>query len=397
MPLLDFFRRAPSETKASRAAPLIAWCDMARPRWSARDVKSLARTGFCANPLVYRAVRLIAESAGSVPLLLHENGAEITDHPLLALLARPNARQTGAEFIELLATHLLIAGNAYIEVVSIDGEPRELHLLRPDRMAMVPGPDGWPSAYLYRIGEREVRFTQDGAVPPVLHLTLPQPFDDHFGYAPLEAAASAIDIHNAAAVWTKALLDNAARPSGALVYSGGGHLSPEQFERLKAELEENFSGSTNAGRPLLLEGGLDWKAMSLSPKDMDFAEAKNASARDIALAFGVPPMLLGIPGDNTYSTFQEANRAFWRQTILPLVSRTAQALADWLSAASLPAEGRRLRLTPDPDAIDALSADREALWRRVEAASFLTTDEKRQAVGYGRLMREDGPLAGGGS
>jgi HK97 family phage portal protein len=76
-------------------------------------------------------------------------------------------------------------------------------------------------------------------------------------------------------------------------------LSEAQFGRLKSELEVTYSGSRNAGRPLLLEFGLDWKAMSLSPKDMDFLQAKHAAAREIALAFGVPPMLLGIPGDNT--------------------------------------------------------------------------------------------------
>ena len=94
-------------------------------------------------------------------------------------------------------------------------------------------------------------------------------------------------------------------------------LSDDQFERLKRELEENYQGARNAGRPLLLEGGLDWKAMSLSPKDMDFMEAKHAAAREIALAFGVPPQLLGIPGDNTYSNYQEANRVFFRATVLP--------------------------------------------------------------------------------
>ncbi len=86
------------------------------------------------------------------------------------------------------------------------------------------------------------------------------------------------------------MLDNAARPSGALVYtSRDGHLSGEQYERLKAELETGFQGATNAGRPLLLEGGLDWKSMSLSPKDMDFIEARHVAAREIALALGVPP------------------------------------------------------------------------------------------------------------
>ncbi len=155
-------------------------------------------------------------------------------------------------------------------------------------------------------------------------------------------------------------------------------MTDEQFDRLKAELEEGYSGATRAGRPLLLEGGLDWKAMSLTPKDMDFIEAKNAASRDIALAFGVPPMLLGIPGDNTYANYQEANRAFYRVTILPLVARTAKELSAWLS----PLFGEDLRLWFDADQIDGLSAEREALWARVGAAAFLTDDEKREGVGY---------------
>ena len=80
----------------------------------------------------------------------------------------------------------------------------------------------------------------------------------------------------------------------------------------------------------LLEGGLTWQTMSLSPAEMDFAETRAAAAREIALAFGVPPMLLGIPGDNTYATYKEAHAAFWRLTVLPLVQKTARALAVWL-------------------------------------------------------------------
>ena len=87
----------------------------------------------------------------------------------------------------------------------------------------------------------------------------------------------------------------------------------------------------NAGRPMVLEGGLDWKAIAMSPKDMDFIELlKNVAAREIALAFGVPPMLLGIPGDNTYANYAEANRSLWRQTVVPLVNRVAAALEHWL-------------------------------------------------------------------
>ena len=228
-------------------------------------------------------------------------------------------------------------------------------------MKVMPGPDGWPEAFEYTAGGRSVRFAGE-AVPgvrPILHVKLFNPVNDHYGLSPIEAAATAIDIHNTASRWNKALLDNSARPSGALVYTArDGNLTAEQYDRLKAELEQGFQGAAHAGRPLLLEGGLDWKSMSPHPKDMDFIEAKHAAAREIALALGVPPMLLGIPGDNTYSNYQEATRTFWRQTVLPLVNRTAKALSAWLS----PAYGAPLELRPDLDAIEALSTEREALW-----------------------------------
>jgi HK97 family phage portal protein len=249
-------------------------------------------------------------------------------------------------------------------------------------MRVVPGPDGWPAAYEYQVGARTIRFDQAGDVPPILHLTLFHPLDDHYGLSPMEAAAVPLDIHNAAGAWNKALLDNAARPSGALVFAGptGTALTDTQFDRLKAELEASYQGAANAGRPLLLDGGLDWKPLSMSPKDMDFVEAKNAAAREIALAFGVPPLLLGLNGDNTHANYAEANRAFYRQTVIPLAKRTAEAIAQWLG----PAYGGGLRLVPDLDAVEALAGERESLWRRVGEASFLSEDEKRDAVGYGR-------------
>jgi hypothetical protein len=162
-------------------------------------------------------------------------------------------------------------------------------------------------------------------------------------------------------------------------------MTGEQFKRLRGELEAAFQGASNAGRPMLLEGGLDWKPLSLSPKDMDFIAAKHAAARDIALALGVPPMLLGIPGDATYSNYAEAQRAFWRSTVLPLVQRMAKAFSAWLA----PAYGGGLELRPDLDQVEGLSAEREALWARIERASFLTVDEKRAAVGYGPAPREE--------
>ncbi|HET6390781.1 phage portal protein [Hyphomicrobium sp.] len=388
--------------KGTSTGPLIAYQNLGQPVWAPRDYAAFAREGFMQNAIVYRSVRMIAEAAASIPLLLYEGANEIEDHPLLDLIRRPSLDHTGTDFLEAWYGFLLVAGNAYVEAVALDGEIRELHVLRPDRMKVIPGLDGWPEGYEYTVSGRSVRFIDDVAprVRPILHVRLFHPANDHYGMSPIEAAASAIDIHNTASAWNKALLDNSARPSGALVYAAAnGQMTEEQFTRLKSELETNFQGARAAGRPLLLEGGLDWKPLSLSPKDMDFIEAKNAAAREIALAIGVPPMLLGIPGDNTYANYQEAQRAFWRQTVLPLVNRTARALSSWLTPAfatgslfvpddsaarSRPrGTGVMLELRPDLDQIEALSSERDALWRRLEGVSFLTGDEKRAAAGYG--------------
>ena len=378
------------EKKQSATGSLIALQSAGQPVWTPHDYGALAREGFMQNAIVYRCVRMIAESAASVPLHVREGREVLDEHPLLSLLQRPNSAQSGSDLLEDWYGYLMVAGNAYLEAVSNDREVLELHVLRPDRMKLVPGEDGWPEFYEYSVAGRQMRFHQaiEGQ-KPILHMSLFNPLNDHYGMSPLEAAAFSLDIHNAAGGWNKALLDNAARPSGALVYGAkDASLSVEQFDRLKAELESSHQGAMNAGRPMLLEGGLDWKPMGYSPRDMDFIEAKWVAAREIALALGVPPMLLGIPGDNTYSNYQEANRTFWRQTVLPLVNRTSGALCNWLDESY----GTALSLKPDLNNIEALSGERDARWQRIAKADFLTVNEKREALGYGPL--EEGEQIG---
>src|SRR6056297_3195361 len=275
--ILDFFRQgadaeaqAVPEQKASATGRVVAWGGAGRVAWSPRDVVSLARTGFAGNPVGFRCVKRIAEAVGA------------------------------------------------------GGVPVELHVLRSDRMSVVPGTDGWPVGYEYAVAGRKHRFDVSDGAPCICHIKSFHPQDDHYGLSPLQAAAQAVDVHNAASRWSKALLDNAARPSGAIVYKGAegqGALGADQYDRLVSEMEAHHQGARNAGRPMLLEGGLDWKPMGFSPSDMEFQKTKESAAREIALAFGVPPMLLGIPGDATFANYQEANRAFYRLTVLPLATR----------------------------------------------------------------------------
>ncbi len=385
--ILDFFRQgdrtpASPEQKASAAGPIMAWHGVGRPAWSARDTTTLTRTGFIGNPVGFRCVKMIAEAAASLPLVLQDDAERYSDHPLLRLVRRPNPAQGRAELFEALYGQLLLTGNAYLEAVggARGRVPQELHVLRSDRMSVVPGPDGWPVAYEYAVGGRRHRFEIGEGPSPVWHLKSFHPQDDHYGLSPMQPAAQAVDVHNAASRWSKALLDNAARPSGAIVYRGAegqGTLSAEQYERLVSEMESHHQGARNAGRPMLLEGGLDWKPMGFSPSDMEFQKTKDNAAREIALAFGVPPMLLGLPGDATYSNYQEANRAFYRLTVLPLATRVAARVSDWLGGFC----GDGCELRPDLDQVPALAAERDAQWRRVASADFLTAAEKRALLG----------------
>ncbi|MEM7728939.1 MAG: phage portal protein [Pseudomonadota bacterium] len=344
----------------TKSAPLVALELARQAAFTAPDFASLCREGFSRNPVVYRCVRMIAESAASVPF----KGADLP---------------TGTDAaLERFYGYLQVAGSGYLQAVLLDDAVVGVLALRPDTVTRIADAAGRPAGYEVDDGGRRTVHRRDALTGrcAVMGLDLFNPTDDRAGQSPLRAAGTSVDLHNQGTRWAKSLLDNSARPSGALVYNGNGGLSREQFKALKAELEEGFTGPAQAGRPMVLEGGLDWKTMGLSPSDMDFTQGRREAARDIALAFGVPPMLLGIPGDNTYANYAEANRAFWRHTVVPLVGRTARALAEWLSAF-----GDEKALTPNLDAVPALAEERAALWARLEAASFLDVDEKRALAG----------------
>ncbi|MFG6582943.1 phage portal protein [Sulfitobacter sp. 1A12779] len=383
--VFDFLRRGAAgetaERKASATGPVVAYQTSGRVAWSPRDSVSLTRAGFCGNPVGFRSVKLIAEAAAALPLVVQDSARRYDEHPLIELMRRPNAGQGRAEMLEALYGQMLLSGDGYVEAVGGEsGLPVELHVLRSDRMSVVPGADGWPVAYEYAVGGRKHRFDASGAATPVCHIRNFHPQDDHYGFSPMQAAAMAMDVHNAASRWSKALLDNAARPSGAIVYRGAegqGKLSEDQYDRLVSEMESHHQGARNAGRPMLLEGGLDWKPMGFSPSDMEFQKTKESAAREIALAFGVPPMLIGVQSDATYANYQEAHRAFYRLTVLPLATRVTAALAEWLSGYL----GAAVSLKPDLDQVPALAAERDAQWARVSAAAFLSDAEKRSLLG----------------
>jgi HK97 family phage portal protein len=339
------------------------------------------------NPIVYRCVKLVAESASHVPLLVfRKNGhTKVRDnmHICNKLFRRPNPQQGGTEFFAAAITNKLLFGESYLMLAKTENfgsSPHlEMYLLDNMRVSTVVE-NNILCSYSYEGARGKLIYPIDplSRQSKILHLKNYNPFNHSRGMSCLNPASSAIALNKMAGEWNYALLKNGARPSGAIIVKDGNrYLREDQFERLKEEIQEKYSSSVNAGRPMLLEGGLDWKEMSMSPKDMDFSESKDASSREIALSCGVPPQLLGIKGDNTYSNMKEARIALWEETIIPLLDKISDSLSNWISYWLQ----EDLIIQFNRDEISALTERRENLWSKITNVDFMTINEKREFVG----------------
>jgi HK97 family phage portal protein len=365
--------------------------NLAHPVWMERDYSSFASEAYMKNVVAHRAINMISQCAARVAFKLYaisDKGVKtpLDRHRMLDLLHRPNPTYNGKELMQSLYAYRLISGNAFVlATYSKTLQPLELFALRPDRIDVLSNDSFLPQGFRYRVNNNVTEYVVDKETgwSPILHIKNFHPLSDWHGLSSIEAAMYSIDQHNEAAAWNQALLQNGARPSGAIIVKNADgkpvHLNEEQFEKIRNMVDKTFAGAGNAGRPVILAGGLEWKEMSISPKDMDYVATKHSAARDIALALGMPPQLLGIPGDNTYSNLAEARIALWEHTILPLVENTIEHINHWLT----PSFGQNLLLSYDAESIPTLTEKRDAIWERVEKCSFMTENEKRAAVGLG--------------
>lgn len=414
---------------------LFSLLGVGQPVWTPRDYRRLAKEGYETNTWVYACVTGISRAAKGVPPVLYRgqgargeravkmirrgneaalrrrygrppvtylNGCtpavrrrawairqaverkelvEIETHKILNLLDNPNPEQGGEEFFEAYLSYLLIAGNSYVEGVPAGRPPVELWTLRPDRTKVIPDKQKRIGGYRYQAGGGKV----DLKVEDVMHTKFFHPTEDWYGLSPLEAAARAVDRDNAAEAWNTALLQNGGRPMGALTTEG--ELSPEQRSDLKAALDER-AGPKEAGRPLLLEGGLKWEEMGLTPRDMDWLAAQKWSLQRICGAYGYPQLLLDPEAGGSFSTDQQAARVqLYQDSVLPLLNHVYGDLNRWL----VPKFGEDLLLAYDVDGIEALQEDRNEAWQRTDDVR-MTLDERREAVGLDALPNGAGQV-----
>ena len=366
--------------------------------------QAFASEGYSLNPIANSCITLLANSIASVGLQVFEKkGAKVNkldSHPLIDLLDNPNPQMSTREFLTALVSFYLIGGNTYIMGVGVNPDkrkgkpPLELQLLRPEATTVRPGTGVFPEQYEYRQINNGAMLAfpvnQINGFSQVLHLKTFNPLDQWVGMSPMVAAAYGIDTFNSGMRWNKALLDNDARPAGAFTVKDAegkpSNLDDQQFLRLREEIKEKYSSAANAGRPMILEGGLEWQQMSMTSKDMDHEKNMLTMARFTAGVYHVPPQLVNIPGESTYNNYEQAKLAFWSDTVLPLLGNILDGLNRWLC----PMYGPDIYIAYDPDSIDALEPLRKEKAARVKGETWLTMNEQRRAMGKDDLPKKIG-------
>lgn len=344
--------------------------------------KPLAQQGYQGNPDVYACIREVATAARGIPVRAYRQTgageAEPLDdgHPLQTILRQPNPRMSGSAFIEWLVSYHLIAGNAFILKGAPEGFAiaRELYLLRPDTVRPIAGEAlGTVTRYEYRPGNGGVILYEPSEV---CDFPFFNPLDELSGMPPMQAACRGIDIGNRGRTWNYNLLENSARPPGLLTTDQA--LSDDQFAKLTQTIIGSFAGADSAGKIPILEAGLTWQNTGYSPGDMDWSTMLTMSTRDICKVFNVPPELVGDATQKTYSNYREARQALYTETVLPLMDWICDELTGWLA----PQYGGDITISYDTSGIEALAEDTERLWARMNAAWYLTPNQRLQAIGY---------------
>ncbi len=399
MGLFDKFFKAEEKPTQKKEAPKVMFNKLdAYSSKTNRRYKDYAKDGYQENAIVHRCVQLISNSASAVDLCVYSGDTKLDNHELISLLARPNPLQSGVEYFASLYSYLLISGNSYIlrDTESFT-PPRELYLLRPDRIEIKASESIIPTSYNYVIdGITRNVYPVDPKTGSgqIKQIKLWSPLDDFYGLSPIGASAYNIDQHNLAGMHNVALLKNGCTPSGMLKFEPtdetgmSTQLTDDQRARLLEDLEFRFQGTHNSGRPMLLEGNFSYQQLGLNPKDMDFLELLNLSAREIALCFGVPAQLIGIPDSQTYSNMETAKLALYEETIIPLLSRVESDLNEYLA----PLYSGDISIKYDLDSIPAMAEKRRQIYDNVTQgvnAGIITRNEARERLGLEEVSGGD--------
>ncbi len=380
MSIFDIFKR---KAAAPPMQPLygVTFAGAERPAFAPRNYDTISKRFYGNNIYLFKACNEVATACAGISWKSYTDKTkkrEVKDSAALKLLDKPKEGMSRSELIENLVLYWILSGNAYLYGVGPSNRtspPKELYALRPDRVSVLAD-SGGITGYEYRVDMGRQEFPLER----MMHLKMFNPQSDYYGLSPVAVAAAVIETMNEGNDWNMALLQNAGRPSGALITQGV--LSDDAYLTLRKRLKEAYMSTRNAGRPMILDGGIDWKQFSMSPLDLDWLAGKQQNAREIAIAIGVPPELIGDNANKTYSNYKEARRAFYEETVLNVMDKLRDKLnmfmGQWFDE----------YLDYDKDDIEALAEDRDSIAARANSqyqAGYMMMNEARKAAGLDEL------------
>lgn len=281
---------------------------------------------------VYGCVRILSEAIAELPLNVYkynEDGSKekAYKHPLYFLLHdQPNPEMTSFQFRETIMSHLCLWGNAYVQIIrNGKGEVVALYPLMPNNMQIERDLNTGRLKYIY---QRQVDQVAPGQIEQV---TFPQDqilhiaglgYDGIRGYSPLSMASNAIGASIASDKYAGRFYANAATPSGVLEFPG----TLKDADALRKKFEGSFAGAINAGKTPVLEEGMTYKPISISPQDAQFLETRKFNINEIARIFRVPPHMLADLEKSSFSNIEQQSLEFVKYTLAPWVARIEQSM-----------------------------------------------------------------------
>ncbi len=355
-----------------------------------------AEEGFRQNPVVYACIREIYDASSRVKLQLMNDGEKVESDskydPVLQLFKRPNPEQSMHQFIKQMIVYLLIGGVVYVRMIGVGTEAfgpdvrvktaPVLFLERPD-FVTIKREGRLVTGYkvLRPDGTGEVDYDTD----QMFHINLPDALGEQTaGMEPTRAAAQVIDAHNLALEWNTNTLLRGGSLSSLLSIKGVRSLDPVARDKLAHDFETKFSGAQQAGKMAVIPHEvMDYHAIGMTAKDLDWSKGKRDVMRDICIVYGVPSQMLNDPEASTYANYQEARKAFYVETVLPIMDQVIEEFNYRL----VTRWSKTLELITNTDNIDALRETQTDLVNRLKASTWMTIDEKRLVMGLDELSK----------
>ena len=347
--------------------------------WSAREFVAFATEGYRDNPTVRACIMAKQKAAIECPIILvNEKGEAVENHPISALLKKPNMMQSWEKFLTQMIGSHDIAGEGDVLKIGI-GQSVELWPLRPDWLEITTFSMGLPVTCSYTPSDTyEESTVKQYQFSELMIWAEYNPLFRWRGLSPLYSAAYSIDTLNEYAKSNKAMLENGMTPSGVLWTDS--EVSDTSFNRLQEQFNGKYAGAKNSGKPMILDGGLKWQGMSFSPRDMEFVSGKRLSQLDVCQVLRVPPQIIGIEGSQTFANYEQARAAFYEDEVIPMVNGLLSELLGFLRKDfKLPPT---YKLIVDTDGITALEPRRAERNKVIDGLTSLKVDEKRAAMGY---------------